>query len=82
MLSQPHPYPGKLIIVEGIETEAQLAAVRKFSIHGIQGYVFAKPMPEADLRNTIGDRVPGMRPGATGKDDDSGNAAPKNSNVA
>lgn len=71
-----------LIIVEGIETEAQLAAVRKFSIHGIQGYVFAKPMPEADLRNTIGDRVPGMRPGATGKDDDSGNAAPKNSNVA
>ncbi len=71
-----------IIIVEGIETEAQLAAVRKFPIHGIQGYVFAKPMPEDELRAIIEDRVPGTRAAAVGKDAHGKTSGQTNSNVA
>lgn len=76
-----------LIIVEGIETAAQFDAVRSFAIHGIQGYVFAKPMPESDLRVMIEDRVPGTRSsaavkGESGKSESGRSGTQKNSNVA
>lgn len=71
-----------LIIVEGIETEAQLTAVRQFSIHGIQGYVFAKPMPEAELRGMIEERVPGARSGSVEKSASAKATGQTNSNVA
>lgn len=58
-----------LIIVEGIETEQQLAAVKKFSVHGIQGYVFARPMTGEALQEAIDVRVPGAR-SRGGADDD------------
>lgn len=72
-----------LIIVEGIETEQQLAAVKKFSVHGIQGYVFARPMTGQALHEAIDVRVPGAR-SRNGVEDDL--APPKtrqgNSNIA
>lgn len=37
------------VIVEGIETEEQLDALRTFGIDGVQGYVFAKPMDAVSL---------------------------------
>jgi diguanylate cyclase (GGDEF)-like protein len=45
------------LIVEGIETEEQLAVVSKYAIHGIQGYVFARAMPLDTLLPIIGNRV-------------------------
>jgi diguanylate cyclase (GGDEF)-like protein len=35
-------------IVEGVETEAQLAILREMGCRTVQGYYFAKPMAEAD----------------------------------
>lgn len=48
---------GLSIIVEGIETAAQLAVMRQFSLHGIQGYILAKPMSDEALLAIIKDRV-------------------------
>lgn len=45
------------LIVEGIETEEQLAVIGKYAIHGIQGYIFAKPMSFDELLPIIGQRV-------------------------
>lgn len=45
------------LIVEGVETEEQLAVIGKYAIHGIQGYVFAQPMPFDALLPIIGNRV-------------------------
>lgn len=53
-----------LIIVEGIETEAQLAVMRRFSLHGIQGYIFARPMTGDALLAIIKDRVHSERDAA------------------
>lgn len=72
-----------LIIVEGIENETQLAAIREFSIHGIQGYVFAKPMTDHALREIIDKRVPSSRTAmAPGNDDLGTKAVQKTPNVA
>jgi diguanylate cyclase (GGDEF)-like protein len=45
------------LIVEGIETEEQLAAIGKYAIHGIQGYIFSRPMTFDELLPIIGNRV-------------------------
>ncbi|PZU88969.1 MAG: hypothetical protein DI527_16730 [Chelatococcus sp.] len=45
------------LIVEGIETEEQLAIIGKYAIHGIQGYVFSRPMSFEALLPVIGHRV-------------------------
>jgi EAL domain-containing protein (putative c-di-GMP-specific phosphodiesterase class I) len=39
-------------VVEGIETEAQLAEIRALGVNYAQGYLFARPAPLADLRLT------------------------------
>lgn len=36
---------GKKVVLEGIESEASLALLQDFEIHGLQGYYFGKPMP-------------------------------------
>jgi len=36
-------------IIEGVETETQLAILRDMGCRMVQGYYFAKPMPEADV---------------------------------
>ncbi len=45
------------LIVEGVETQEQLEAIRKHAAHGIQGFVFARPMTAAELLPMIGHRV-------------------------
>jgi|GEM_PF-3202938 diguanylate cyclase len=35
---------GLQVIAEGVETEAQLEALRKLDVHCIQGYIFSKPL--------------------------------------
>ncbi len=40
------------IVVEGVETEAQLKAVESMDVDMIQGYYFAKPAPLSQLRDT------------------------------
>ena len=49
---------GLAIIVEGIETAPQLAIMRRFSLHGIQGFIFARPMSDEALLAIIKERVP------------------------
>ena len=45
------------LIVEGVETPAQLETIQKHAAHGIQGFVFARPMTAEELLPMIGNRV-------------------------
>lgn len=36
------------VTVEGVETEAQLDVLRQWRCHGIQGYLFSRPLPGTD----------------------------------
>lgn len=45
------------LIVEGVETPEQLAIIEKHAVHGIQGFVFARPMAAEALLPMIGNRV-------------------------
>ncbi len=45
---------------EGIETEEQMAALRMMGIDEVQGYLFGRPMPRAELVERF---RPGRRPG-------------------
>ncbi len=40
---------GKQMVAEGVETEAQLAAIREAGIVYVQGYYYSKPLPEKDF---------------------------------
>ena len=52
------------LIVEGVETPEQLSVIEKHAVHGIQGYIFARPMTAADLLPMIGNRVATGRMGS------------------
>jgi diguanylate cyclase (GGDEF)-like protein len=58
------------LIVEGIETQEQLETIGKYAVHGIQGYIFSRPVSFDALLPIIGNRVPTGRTrpprGATG----------------
>jgi EAL domain-containing protein (putative c-di-GMP-specific phosphodiesterase class I) len=44
---------GSIVVAEGVETEAQAELLRSLGCEQAQGYYFAKPMPEADLRTLL-----------------------------
>jgi diguanylate cyclase (GGDEF)-like protein len=48
---------GFIVVAEGVETEAQAAFLRGLGCEQAQGYHFAKPMPEAELRVLLSSRA-------------------------
>jgi EAL domain-containing protein (putative c-di-GMP-specific phosphodiesterase class I) len=40
---------GKQVLVEGVETIEMESSLRKIGCDYLQGYLFARPMPEEDL---------------------------------
>ncbi|CAH1650604.1 EAL domain-containing protein [Hyphomicrobiales bacterium] len=52
------------LIVEGVETEEQLKIIKKHAVHGIQGFVYARPMTADELLPMIESRVATGRTGA------------------
>ncbi|HEX5477857.1 MAG TPA: EAL domain-containing protein, partial [Burkholderiales bacterium] len=44
---------GFIVIAEGVETEAQATLLRSLGCEQAQGYYFARPMPEAELRTVM-----------------------------
>jgi EAL domain-containing protein (putative c-di-GMP-specific phosphodiesterase class I) len=44
---------GVPVIAEGVETEAQLAAVRDLGCEYAQGYFFSEPLPRDDMAALI-----------------------------
>jgi EAL domain-containing protein (putative c-di-GMP-specific phosphodiesterase class I) len=53
---------GIMSCAEGIETEEQMAALRVMGVDEVQGYLFGKPMPRAELIERFG--LGGAAPGA------------------
>ena len=48
---------GLEVVAEGIETEAQLAELRRLGCDHVQGFLLARPMPDADLRGFLAART-------------------------
>ncbi|AFL51582.1 bifunctional diguanylate cyclase/phosphodiesterase [Sinorhizobium fredii] len=44
---------GMTTTIEGIETEAQLAAVNAEGFHEVQGYIFSRPVPPSEISKLI-----------------------------
>ena len=47
---------GFIVIAEGVETEAQAVLLRGLGCEQAQGYYFARPMPEAELKALLASR--------------------------
>ena len=45
---------GLTVVAEGIETDAQLVAVRDLGCDGAQGYLFSRPMPQESIHGLLG----------------------------
>ena len=44
---------GRLVLVEGVETEAHIEMLRKLGVDFLQGYYFSKPVPKDDFLKVI-----------------------------
>lgn len=44
---------GVPVVAEGVETVDELEVVRELGCRYVQGYLFARPMPEADVRTAL-----------------------------
>ncbi|MFR6147622.1 EAL domain-containing protein, partial [Neglectibacter timonensis] len=44
---------GLSVVAEGVETRAEQQAIAKSCVHYIQGYFYARPMPEEELRRFL-----------------------------
>ena len=53
---------GVSVVAEGVETEEQLAGLRARGCDTMQGFLFAKPGPAADVAALVGERTPRSRP--------------------
>lgn len=51
-------------IIEGVETEAQLARLRTLRPHEVQGFLFARPIEADDAARFLGTTWPGLKPAA------------------
>lgn len=61
---------GLQVVAEGVESEAQLAYLRKLGCDEIQGYLFSRPLPETDFLALLnsGKTLPGQpAPEGTGR---------------
>ena len=47
---------GLTVVAEGVETQAQLDLLRQEQCEFVQGYLFARPMPAADLERWLAER--------------------------
>jgi diguanylate cyclase (GGDEF)-like protein len=45
---------GLKVVAEGVETDAQLAQLRRLGCDGAQGYLFSQPMPEEGVHSLLG----------------------------
>ncbi|TGD94682.1 putative bifunctional diguanylate cyclase/phosphodiesterase [Methylobacterium nonmethylotrophicum] len=46
---------GMTTVAEGVETEAQLAALRRSGCGEVQGFLFSRPVPATELRRLLGE---------------------------
>jgi diguanylate cyclase (GGDEF)-like protein len=53
---------GLEVVAEGVETEAQMALLRKQGCDEMQGYLFSRPVPAAGLRPFLMGKRPVIRP--------------------
>jgi EAL domain-containing protein (putative c-di-GMP-specific phosphodiesterase class I) len=44
---------GMIVIAEGVESEDQLEYLIKHECHKIQGYLFSRPIPEAEVEKLL-----------------------------
>jgi EAL domain-containing protein (putative c-di-GMP-specific phosphodiesterase class I) len=54
---------GMKVVAEGVETEQQRQFLKIAGVHAMQGYLFGKPMPIADLRAMLAEREPARAAG-------------------
>ena len=49
------------VIAEGVETEAQATLLKQRQVDGLQGFLYARPMPEDDLMNWLEEAAVNLR---------------------
>ncbi|MBH9551975.1 EAL domain-containing protein [Inhella gelatinilytica] len=58
---------GMDLVAEGVEEHSQLRALRRLGVDQIQGYLFARPMPEPEFRHWLSRWRPGHMSGSLNK---------------